>query len=237
MEVCTCGKCRNNDLCVKKVPIFSFLSQQELQEIKDMTGHKEFRNGEVLCSEGEKSKTLFIINEGNVKLSRVTKDGKEQIIRILSEGDFFGELNLFTDENIYKFSATAISKVKICTLEKSDMDRILAINPSISIKILKEVTKKLAEAEDLAQTLATNDAEIRIAHMLLEFLDKFGEEKNGVNQIKLPINREEMANYTGLTRETISRKLSRFEELGIIELIGNKIIAVKDKGALLDYID
>lgn len=237
MKVCNCGNCNHSDLCVKKVPIFSFLSETELKEIKDMTGHKEYKNGEVLCQEGERSETLFIINEGKVKLSIITKDGKEQIIRILSEGEFFGELNLFTEENIYKFSVIAISKVKICTLTKEDMDKILEKNPAIAFKILKEVTKKLSETEELAQNLATNDAEIRIAHMLLEFLDKYGEEKDGVSQIILPINREEMANYTGLTRETISRKLSKLEDSGVIELKGNKIIVIKDKDTLIEYVE
>lgn len=236
MRACTCGNCKN-ELCVKKVPIFSFLSDQELLEIKSLTGHREYKNGEALCHEGEKSETLFIINEGKVKLSKITKDGKEQIIHILSSGDFFGELSLFNEGETHNFSAFAISKVKICTLTKAEMHKIIVSNPNISIKILTEVTKKLAQTENLAQTLATNDAEIRIAHMLLEFAEEYGIKKQAVIEIKLPINREEMANYTGLTRETISRKLSKLEELDIIEMIGNKIIIVKDEEGLRDYVE
>lgn len=235
MQSCNCENCKHQ-LCVKKVPIFSFLSDEELLEIKSLTGHKEFKNGEALCHEGEKSEALFIINEGKVKLSKITKDGKEQILHILSSGDFFGELSLFSEDNTYNFSAFAISKVKICTLTKKEMDEIIMKNPTISLKILNEVTKKLAQTENLAQTLATNDAEIRIAHMLLEFSENYGVRKQNIIEIKLPINREEMANYTGLTRETISRKLSRLEDLGVIELKGNKVILVKDEEALKDYI-
>ncbi|MBU5592271.1 Crp/Fnr family transcriptional regulator [Clostridium sp. MSJ-4] len=236
MNQCSCERCSNN-LCAKKVPIFSFLSDEELKKIISMTGHLQFKKGEALCYEGEKSDTLFIINEGKVKLSKITKEGKEQIVHILTSGDFFGELNLFNDEEEYNFSAYAISNVKICTLSKENMDDILMRNPKISLKILKEVTKKLAETENLAQNLATNDADVRIAYMILEFGERYGIKQREEIEIRLPINREEMANYTGLTRETISRKLSKFEELDIIELKGNKIIIIKNEATLRGYVE
>ncbi len=118
------------------------------------------------------------------------------------------------------------------------MNDILLKNPDISLKILKEVTKRLAETETLAQNLATNDADIRIANMILDFGEKYGVNKEEYIEIKLPINREEMANYVGgVTRETISRKLSKFEDLEIIKLVGNKVIIIKDKDALKEYIE
>ncbi len=117
------------------------------------------------------------------------------------------------------------------------MDEILLKNPDISLKILKEVTRRLAETETLAQNLATNDADIRIANMILDFGEKYGVNKEQYIEIKLPINREEMANYVGVTRETISRKLSKFEDLDIIKLVGNKVIIIKDEDALKEFIE
>ncbi len=117
------------------------------------------------------------------------------------------------------------------------MDEILLKNPDISLKILKEVTKRLAETETLAQNLATNDADIRIANMILDFGEKYGVNKEQYIEIKLPINREEMANYVGVTRETISRKLSKFEDLDIIKLVGNKVIIIKNEDALKEFIE
>ncbi|ENK1243754.1 Crp/Fnr family transcriptional regulator [Clostridium sporogenes] len=236
MKEYTCRNCHHN-ICARKVPIFSSLSEKELIKIVNMTGHEAFKKGEAICNEGDKSETLVIINEGKVKLCKLTKEGKEQIIHILSSGDFFGELNLFNDNESYNFSAYAISDVKICTFTKQKMDDILLKNPDISLKILKEVTKRLAETETLAQNLATNDADIRIANMILDFGEKYGVNKEQYIEIKLPINREEMANYVGVTRETISRKLSKFEDLEIIKIVGNKVIIIKDKDALKEYIE
>ena len=236
MNECNCENC-GHSLCAKKVPIFSFLSDEELIKIIDMTGHKLYKKGEMLCRQGEKSDTLFIINEGQVKISKLTVEGKEQIVHIFTTGDFFGELSLFSSDETYNFDAYAISDVKICTLAKQDMNEIIMSNPEISLKLLQVITKRLTQTENLAQNLATNDAEIRIAFMMLEFAEKYGVTTDQGLQIKLPINREEMASYAGVTRETISRKLSIFEELGIINLKGNKIIIIKQLDKLKSYVE
>ncbi len=236
MEKCNCEKC-NHKLCAKKVPIFSFLSDDELIKIINMTGNKVYNKGDVLCSQGEKSDTLFIINEGQVKISKLTKEGKEQIIHIFTGGDFFGELSLFSSDELCNFDAYAISNVKICTLTKQDMDKIIMSNPEISLKLLQVISKRLSQTENLAQNLATNDAEIRIAFMLLEFGEEYGISTSQGLQINLPINREEMANYVGVTRETISRKLSIFEDLGIISLKGNKVLIIKQIDMLISYVE
>lgn len=236
MHECNCENCRNK-LCAKKVPIFAFLSNDEITKIIGRTGHKEFKKGEAICLEGEKSDTLFIINEGQVKLSKVTKEGKEQIVHILTSGDFFGELSLFSENERYNFSSYAISNGKVCTLSKKDMDDIIMNNPEISLKILREVTKRLVETENLAQNLATNDAEVRIANMLIEFSYKYGvQNKEGIT-IKLPVNREEMANYAGVTRETMSRKLGKFEDAGIISAEGTKVIVIRNLDVLKEYVE
>uniref|UniRef100_UPI0035936BF6 Crp/Fnr family transcriptional regulator n=1 Tax=Carnobacterium alterfunditum TaxID=28230 RepID=UPI0035936BF6 len=131
----------------------------------------------------------------------------------------------------------AISNVKICTLTKQDMDKIIMSNPEISLKLLQVISKRLSQTENLAQNLATNDAEIKIAFMLLEFGEEYGTSTSHGLQINLPINREEMANYVGVTRETISRKLSIFEELGIISLKGNKVLIIKQLDKLKSYVE
>jgi CRP-like cAMP-binding protein len=235
MKKCTCNNC-NHSLCAKKVPIFSFLNDDELKKIVDMTGNKVYKKGDILCHDGEKSDTLFIINEGAVKISKLTKDGKEQIIHIYTSGDFFGELSIFSDNEAYNFDVYAISDLKICTLTKQNMDEILLSNPTISLKLLQVISNRLTQTENLAQNLATNDAEIRIAYMILEFSEKYGVITDNGIQVKLPINREEMASYVGVTRETISRKLTIFEELGLIVHKGNKMIIIKKIDMLKAYV-
>ncbi|MGO4886747.1 Crp/Fnr family transcriptional regulator [Anaerobacillus sp. MEB173] len=230
-----CCESKVSNPCPKKVPIFNSLSDKEISKIVKMTKHKTFKKGEHLIYEGEKSDTLFIINKGKVKLSKLTIDGKEQILYIMSCGDFFGELNLFNDDEVNNFSAYAINDTEICMLTKQNIDIIMSDNQEILIKLLKAVTKRLAHTENLAQNLATKDPSVRIVHMILEFCDKFGTSIDEGIRIDLPLSREEIANYVGVTRETISRKLSKFEEQGLISSLGNKQLIVKNKGLLREY--
>ncbi|WP_445487837.1 Crp/Fnr family transcriptional regulator [Niallia sp. 03133] len=223
------------DRCAKRVPIFHALSEEEINKITKMVTHKQYKKGQLLLNEGEKSDTLFIIHSGKVKLSKLTINGKEQILHLLIKGDFFGEMHLFHEKEKANFSAYAMEDTKICFLAKDDFDEIMLKNPAISIKLLKTITKRLSHTEDLAQTLATKDPEVRIAFLLAEFSEKFGKKgENGI-LIDLPFTREEISSYVGLTRETISRKLSKFVDSGFLTLKGNKQILIKDPAIFKEW--
>jgi CRP/FNR family transcriptional regulator len=229
-----CESCKTK-LCASKVPIFSSLNRDHLSKVVSKINHLSFNKGEAICVEGDLSNSLVIINQGQVKLTKVTKEGKEQIIRVLAPGDFFGELSIFNEKDKYNFSAYALSSVKICSLSKEAMHTILIENPEISVKILTEVSKRLMEAENLAQNLATNDADIRVANLISEFGEKYGHNTDLGIEVNLPMNREDMANYIGVTRETISRKLTKLQDSGVISLVGNKTLIIKDSSKLDDF--
>ena len=229
-----CDNCRK-DVCTKKVPIFTVLNSCELIDVLEKIVHKNFKKNEIILLEGGVAKTLYFINEGRIKLYKYTRDGKEQIMHILSEGDFFGELNLLK-ESKYGFNAKAIEDCKICTLTNDKFKEILLGKPEIAIKILEVMGERLSRIENLAQNLATNDMDARMTYLLLELSQKYGRKKYNNINIDLPINREDMASYIGVTRETISRKLKKFEEEGLIKIVGTKKIVILDKEKLSEYI-
>lgn len=159
-----CGNCCNNcrgELCASKVPIFENLNNEELLKIVNTINHKEYAKGDVVFTEGNVANTLFFINEGKIKLYKYTKDGKEQILHVLSEGDFFGELELIKPSK-YGFNSKAIIDSKICTLTKDEMKEIMMKNPEIGIKVLETVGERLSKVESLVQNLATNDVDSRM---------------------------------------------------------------------------
>jgi CRP/FNR family transcriptional regulator len=233
-----CGNCCNNcrgELCASKVPIFENLNNEELLEIVKTIDHKEYIKGDVIFTEGNIANTLYFINEGKIKLYKYTKDGKEQILHVLSEGDFFGELELIKPSK-YGFNAKSIVDSKICTLTKDEMKDIMMGNPEIGIKVLETVGERLAKVESLAQNLATNDVDSRMAYLLTDLMEKYGEVMEDNISIKLPLSREDMASYIGVTRETISRKLKKFEDENLIKIVGTKNIIILDEEGLKDYI-
>ena len=141
IRLCNCASDKGH--CARNIAIFSALSDEELFKIVHMTEHKEFDENDTLCREGEISDNLFLIREGEVKICKITKEGKEQIVYILSKGDFFGENNLFVNSNIRNFSAYVITSGKMCVLNKKSLDKILLENPEISIKIIEEINLKV----------------------------------------------------------------------------------------------
>lgn len=223
------------DYCAKRVPLFHSLSNEEIEKITKKVKHQYFEKGQLLTAEGQCADSLSIIHSGKVKLVKLTVHGKEQILHLLANGDFFGERNLFTNKEGNNFSAYAMEDTKICLLSKKDFDELMLANPEISMKLLKTIMDRLSHTEDLAKILATKDPEVRVAHLLNEFCTKFGTATEKGILIDLPITREEISNYVGLTRETISRKLSKFADMDLLTIIGNKQILVKNPATFNEW--
>ena len=234
MENHVCLSC-NHKMCASKVPIFNNLDAEQLTDVIQLIIRRKYKKGEMVFLQGNQLEGLYIINHGKIKIFKYTKEGKEQILYILSEGDFFGELSLLNAEEVSYF-AEALEPVNVCLIKKSDFAEILEENPKITIRILEAISQRLSKLEMLVQSLGTKDVEARIAQMLLDLVDEFGIESNSYIELTIPLTREDMANYIGVTRETISRKLSNFQEEGILKLIGNKKIRILNSEGLKEYI-
>lgn len=235
MNICgsqeACKKCKGR-YCASKASIFSVLEEPQLKEITDKITKKAYKKGEIIFFEGDTSDKLYVITTGKIKVFKYTKEGKEQILYIIGEGDFLGDLSLLKKDE-FKFNAEALEDVDMCQLTKDDFDKVVKENPEISLKILEVLYERIFKLENLVQSLSTKDIESRISGLLLSFIKDFGVPENNVIRLELPLSREDMANYIGVTRETISRKLNSMQEEGIIDLIGNKIIVLKD----LEYLE
>ena len=235
MSICgteeACKKCKGR-YCASKASIFSILEEPQLKEITDKINGRSYKKGEMIFFEGELSDKLYVINSGKVKIFKYTKEGKEQILYIVSSGDFLGDLSLLKKDE-FKFNAEALEDVNICELTKDDFDKAVKQSPEIALKILEVLYERIAKLENLVQSLSTKDIEARISGLLLGLIKDFGIPEDDIIRLELPLSREDMANYIGVTRETISRKLNSMQEEGIIELIGNKTIVLND----LEYLE
>ncbi|MFT9493736.1 Crp/Fnr family transcriptional regulator, partial [Anaerosolibacter sp.] len=159
----------------------------------------------------------------------------EQILYILSEGDIFGELSLFRSERL-TFNVEALEDLNTCVLTKASFEMILSKRPEISMKVLQVMGERLIKMETLIQSLGTKDIEARIATFLLELIPEYTKSRGHIKEIELPLSREEIANYIGVTRETISRKLGKMQDEGILKIKGIKKIIILDEDALKAYL-
>jgi CRP-like cAMP-binding protein len=221
---CSCGQDVKEKLCIARVPIFNNLTFEEMMEIASLTKHREYKKGETIYLVGEKLASLYVINEGKVKISKISETGKEQIIRILGPGEFMGELSLFSHFPI-NHNAEALEPTKICVIEGQKIKNIINSRLSIAAKIIEELSKRLQNAENLIESLGLHDVEQRVAGYLLQLADDGG-------QINLSISKKDLAAHMGMSQETLSRRLSVFQEMGLIKQIGQRKINILDKDGL-----
>ncbi len=232
-KACSHGICAGHgehrgSACVSLVPIFNHLEEEQMEEISGLTHSISLKKGEFLYSPLEESSSLYILNQGKIKIYRSSESGKEQIQRILSSGDFTGELALF-NEKLHDSYALAIEDTEICKIEREDLQSLLLKYPVISLKILEEFSERLLQSERQASRYATEKVESRLAMYLAETMDSLG----GELTFKLPMTKKDLASYLGTTPETISRKLVDLEEMDLIKQGSTGQIIIIDLDGLL----
>jgi CRP-like cAMP-binding protein len=214
-------------MCSRRVPIFSSFSQEEINRVSSLIIRRQYKKGELIVLEGSRLESLIIINTGRVKAYRNTSEGKEHILYIFSEGDFFGEKNLLSNREA-TYNAEALEDTAICTINKKAFQELMREYPELSFKVMEELCSRLARLEDTIESMGTKNVELRVNAVLMEFSEKYGRQDPRGIHVELPMSREGIANYIGLTRETVSRKMSLLQEEGIIEVVGNKKIIILD---------
>ena len=180
---------------------------------------------------GDRHESLIIINQGRVKAFRYSQEGREQILYLFAVGDFFGETNLLKDQEI-TYNIEALEATGLCTIRKSDFQQLIRSFPEIGFKVMAELCARLEGLENILQSMGNKSVELRVNAVLLEFANKFGQDHPRGILVELPLSREGIANYIGLTRETVSRKMSLLQEERIIEMVGNKKVIILDKKEL-----
>lgn len=224
--VCSCESCQHK-LCARKVPVFSGLDTEELSRVAELIKRKRYDKGEWIISEGSCPEELVFINSGQVKVFKYTAEGKEQILYIFSEGDFFGEKNLLKNQQA-GFYVEALEPTNVCMINKGDFQGLLRAYPNIGIKIAEELCNRLDRLENALQGMGAKNVESRINTVLLDFAARYGKHHAGGVLVDLPLSREGIANYIGTTRETVSRKLGLLQDEGVVEMIGNKKVLIRD---------
>lgn len=214
-------------LCVSLVPIFNHLPIDELHSIVSKSKMRVFERGEFIHHAGDASNQLFIIHQGKVKVYRLSEGGKEQLVRILEPGDFTGELALLCDSQHDSY-AEAMEKSTICTIGRDDFHALLLKYPTISLHVMAELALRLGTSENQTAVIATTPVDERIGL----YLASLSEQANSLS-ITLPMSRKHLASYLGTTPETISRRLTEFEEANWIAQSGLRKIDILDLDALL----
>jgi len=205
------------------VPIFSELDDSALEKIASRMQKRTYPKDKIILMEEDEGDTFFVLDKGSVKITRISEDGREIILSILHEGDFFGEMTIF-DGEARSANVVSLEETEVFILRRPDFLEILKQYPQISIHLLQELAGRLRKSDALIESLSLGDAEKRIGLTLLRIAEDQGIYKSGdVHIEKLPYQ-QDIANMAGTSRETVSRTLKLFEDRGIIEKEGHKLV-------------
>lgn len=211
---------------LRKVPIFSSLNEETLLQIDQVCIKMNYQKGNIILFEHDEGNALFFIVKGEVKISRESDDGREVILSLIQDSDVFGEMSLL-DGMPRSANVTAMEDTELYMIKREDFLELLNNHPDVSIALLEEITHRLREAGMRIKSLSLNDAEGKVAMVLLQIADEKGKIKNGIVEIeKLPFQHD-LANMAGTSRETISRTLHSFAKKGLVELEGSKLRIIK----------
>jgi CRP-like cAMP-binding protein len=212
---------------LKYIPLFSELSESDLKEIIKLAVKQYYKKDNMILIEEEIGSTMFIILEGRVKISRISEEGREVILSILSEGDFFGEMSILDGQN-RSANVVTLDDSKIMIIRREDFLQMLHDYPQIAINLLKELAHRLRRSDSQIKSLSLQNATGKVASTLLRIADDSGKIHMGQVEIPRLPPQQDLANMAGTSRETISRVLKSLAKQGYLKKEGSRLI-------ILDY--
>ncbi|MFZ3171626.1 MAG: Crp/Fnr family transcriptional regulator [Carboxydocellales bacterium] len=213
---------------IRKITIFSHLSDEELALIDNVIVRLNYKKKGTIFMEGQPGVGVYFVYSGQVKVFKVSEEGREQILHFRKAGDIFGEVVLF-DEGAYPANAEALVDTQVGVIRNQDLENLLMGNPAMAVKLLKLLAKKLRRAQMKVHEITTQDTLRRVIRKLIRLARVYGEKTEEGVKINLELNRQDLANYVGTTRETVTRILSDLKKSGAIELDTKSIVIVDEE--------
>lgn len=220
------GKCEQ--CIVRELSSLKALNKGELIRLAECKTSHTIKKGEHIFEEGDSVNGVYCITSGVCKLSKLSANGKDQIVKLVKAGELLGQRTLISDEPA-NLSAVALEDMEVCFIPKSEVLNMFDQNNQFSRNVMKTICGDLKETSDHLVSISQKTVKERLAETLIYLEENFG--KNTDGSLHIQLTREELAGMIGTATESCIRLLSDFNKLGLIELIGKKIV-IKDIGKL-----
>tara|TARA_Y100000815_G_scaffold176770_1_gene160986 strand:+ start:1472 stop:2152 length:681 start_codon:yes stop_codon:yes gene_type:complete len=207
---------------LRNVPIFTALSDSDLNRIASKMVSRDYEKGQMILLEESTGETFFIITSGTVKVTRLSDDGREVILALLGESDFFGEMSLLDGEG-RSANIVANEDAEVMTLSRRDFLECLETYPKIAIALLEELAVRIRKSDQQIESLSLSDSEQRIGITLIRLAEEGGTIKRGDVTVQNLPYQQDIANMAGTSRETVSRTLKLLEDKKLVKRNGSDI--------------
>ncbi|HLV13991.1 MAG TPA: Crp/Fnr family transcriptional regulator [Xanthomarina sp.] len=212
---------RKCDQCiVRQFNSLKSLSKEELLGISGCKTSKFIKKGETIFEEGESLHGVYCVKDGVCKLTKLSANGKDQIVKLVVKGDLLGQRSLIVNETV-NLSAVALSNMEVCFIPKDEIFLNLKNNSNFSLDLLKQMAHDLKQADNVIVNMAQKSVKQRLAEALMYVQSSFGEDKDGF--LNVILSREDYASVVGTATESAIRVLSQFKKEKLITTSGKKI--------------
>ncbi|MGB5818963.1 MAG: Crp/Fnr family transcriptional regulator [Saonia sp.] len=209
------------------------MSKEELKKVSDSKTTKIVKKGETIFEEGERLNGVFCVRDGVSKLSKLSENGKDQIVKLATKGKVLGQRSVISEE-LSNLSAVAVNDMEVCFIPKEGIVNSLHKNPDFTFDVLRHMAHDLKEADDVIVNMSQKTVKQRVAEAFLYLKNNFGEDDDGF--LRLTLSREDIAGVVGTATESAIRIISEFKKKGLIKTSGKKI-GIAEERKLMDLVE
>ena len=210
---------------ISTIPLFNGLPDDQLSAIRQIAVEKQYNKGQTIFSEEDETKGLFVVVDGRVKIYKVSSEGKEQILHIIEAGQSFGEVTVFTGQQM-PANAQALAKSRLLLFPRSAFVGLVTANPSLALNLLAIMSKKLRQFAAQIENLSLKEIPARLASYLIYLAEEQGSE----DAVTLNVSKGQLASLLGTIPETLSRIFAKLSGQNLIRVEGPKITLLDRQG-------
>jgi CRP-like cAMP-binding protein len=208
---------------LRQCPLFAGLKPEELGKIRGIAIPRQYGKKQILFTDGEEAKGFYVVLSGKVKVFKISPEGKEQILHIVTAPDAFAEAALFL-EGTYPAFAETLSDCRLLFFPKRDFIRLIEKNPQLSINMIVTLSQYLKRFALLIEELSLKEVSSRIAKHLLDLSLRSSKEGKSANEVVLDLSKTQLALKLGTVSETLSRTLGKMRAKRMIDVKKDRIL-------------
>lgn len=213
------------DYCIQKgLTSLKALTKEELETIQNTKTTLTFKKGDALFEEGESTNGVYCIKAGICKMTKLSANGKDQIVKLAQEGDLIDKRLIISDE-LSNTSAIALEDMQVCFIPREPILKAFSTNNQFSLLMMRSICSDLKDANEMIMNMAQKSVKSRLAFTLLHLQDQFGIDTD--KSLKINLSRDELATMIGTATESAIRLLSELKKAKFIDLQGKKILILE----------
>jgi CRP-like cAMP-binding protein len=220
---------------IKDLPLFSGMAEDDLDDVLVGASSRRYEAGTSVFEQGAVAEQFFVLLHGRLRVTHLTPEGQQTVVRMVSPGDLFGIAKALRRPD-YPGTATAVVESVALAWPMDRWDQLLPRHPSLAINAMQTMGQRLQEAQTLVRELSNEEVERRVAHAVLRLASQSGLKEGSGIRIDFPVSKQDIAEMTGTTLHTVSRILTAWEHAGLVEG-GRQKLLVKESHRLMMIAD